>query len=73
MKIIDTFQDMVDAFSNGPFNMDKCCLLYTSLIDAGHFETEYLIVEKLIEYLTPLFPDVEFSRAQSCKPLFQMV
>ena len=23
MKIIDTFQDMVDAFSNGPFNMDK--------------------------------------------------
>ena len=23
MKIIDTFQDMVDTFSNGPFNMDK--------------------------------------------------
>ena len=44
-----------------------------TLIDAGHFETEHLIVEKLIEYLTPLFPDVEFARAQSCKPLFQMV
>lgn len=44
-----------------------------TLIDAGHFETEHLIVGKLIEYLTPLFPDVEFAGAQSCKPLFQMV
>lgn len=44
-----------------------------TLIDAGHFETEHLIVEKLIEYLTPLFPDVEFARAKSCKPLFQTV
>lgn len=44
-----------------------------TLIDAGHFETEQLIVEKLIEYLTPLFPEVEFARAQSCKPLFQTV
>lgn len=44
-----------------------------TLIDAGHFETEHLIAEKLVEYLTPLFPDVEFARAQSCKPLFQTV
>ncbi len=44
-----------------------------TLIDAGHFETEHHIVDKLVEYLAPLFPDVEFARAQSCKPLFQIV
>ncbi|MEG2597724.1 MAG: Nif3-like dinuclear metal center hexameric protein, partial [Oscillospiraceae bacterium] len=44
-----------------------------TVIDAGHYETEQIIIEPLIEYLTPLFPDVEFMRAQSCKPFFTVV
>ncbi len=44
-----------------------------TLIDAGHYETEQMIVDKIAEYLTPLFPDVEFIKAESCKPLFKTV
>lgn len=44
-----------------------------TLIDAGHYETEHLIVDKITEYLVPLFPDVEFIKAESCKPLFKTV
>ncbi len=44
-----------------------------TLIDAGHFETEHLVLEPVIRRLAPLFPDVCFLRAQSCRPLFQTV
>jgi len=44
-----------------------------TVIDAGHYETEHLIVDKIIEYLAPIFPDVEFIKAESCKPLFKTV
>ncbi len=44
-----------------------------TLIDAGHYETEQMIVSKIFEYLKPLFPDVEFIKAESCKPLFKTV
>ena len=44
-----------------------------NLIVAGHYETEKMIVNKIFEYLTPIFSDVEFIKAESCKPLFKTV
>lgn len=44
-----------------------------TLIDAGHYETECIIVDKIIDYLTSRFPDVKFTKAESCKPIFKTV
>lgn len=50
----------INAFNNG-----------VTLIDAGHYETECMIVDKIIDYLTPLFSDVEFLKSQSDGPIFK--
>ena len=31
------------------------------------------LVDKIIDYLTSRFPDVKFTKAESCKPIFKTV
>lgn len=42
-----------------------------TLIDAGHYETEAIILEPMRQYLQERFPAVEFRRAMSDRPLFR--
>lgn len=44
-----------------------------TLVDAGHYETEELILEPVRQYLAERFPGVRFERAKNDEPLFQVL
>ena len=44
-----------------------------SIIDAGHFSTEYLVFLKTLEFLKEKFKDVEFIASQKCKDPYDFV
>lgn len=63
-----------DVFISGDFRHNHAAdalRLGISLIDAGHYETERLILDPLIARLGRLFPDVAFERAETDRPIFQ--
>ena len=65
-----------DVFISGDFRHNHAVdalRLGVSLIDAGHYETERLILDPLIDRLGRLFPDVPFERAAADRPVFQYV
>ena len=44
-----------------------------SIIDAGHFSTEYLVFLKTLEFLKEKFKDVEFIASEKCKDPYEFV
>ena len=44
-----------------------------SIIDAGHFSTEYLVFLKTLEFLKEKFKDVEFIASEKCKDPYDFV
>ena len=63
-----------DAFVTGDVKHDRAveaAALGITLIDAGHYETEAIILEPMREYLQERFPRVEFRRAESDRPPFR--
>ena len=44
-----------------------------TLIDAGHYETEEIILEPIAKYLEKRFPEVQFERAKTDEPLFRQL
>lgn len=44
-----------------------------SIIDAGHFSTEYLVFLKTLEFLKEKFKDVEFISSEKCKDPYDFV
>lgn len=44
-----------------------------SIIDAGHFSTEYLVFLKTLEFLKEKFKDVEFLASEKCKDPYDFV
>lgn len=63
-----------DAYITGDLKHDQAveaAAAGLTLIDAGHYETESIILEPLREYLAERFPKVEFRRAMADRPLFR--
>lgn len=63
-----------DAYITGDLKHDQAVEAASAgltLIDAGHYETESIILEPLREYLAERFPKVEFRRAMADRPLFR--
>ena len=44
-----------------------------TLIDAGHYETEEIILGPIAKYLEKRFPEVQFERAKTDEPLFRQL
>jgi len=44
-----------------------------SIIDAGHFSTEYLVFLKTLEFLKEKFKDVEFVASEKCKDPYEFI
>jgi len=44
-----------------------------SIIDAGHFATEYLVFLKTLDFLKEKFKDVEFIASEKCKDPYDFV
>lgn len=44
-----------------------------SIIDAGHFSTEYLVFLKTLEFLKEKFIEIEFSASEKCKDPYDFV
>jgi dinuclear metal center YbgI/SA1388 family protein len=44
-----------------------------SIIDAGHFSTEYLAFLKTLEFLSERFKDVEFISSEECKDPYEFI
>ena len=62
-----------DALVTGDVKHDRVVAaaeMGLTLIDAGHYETERVILPVLREYLAGEFSDVRFTVADSCQPLF---
>ena len=63
-----------DAYITGDLKHDQAveaAAAGLTLIDAGHYETESIILEPLREYLAERFPKIEFRRAMADRPLFR--
>lgn len=64
-----------DAFVTGDIKHDPAVSaknLGLTLIDAGHYETEWMFAELMAEYLKPLFPEVAFITPESYPPILQL-
>ena len=65
-----------DAFVTGDVKHDVAVSAANAgltLIDAGHYETEEIILEPMARYLAARFPEVKFERAKTDEPLFRLL
>lgn len=63
-----------DVFVSGDFRHNHAAdalRAQIALVDAGHYETEVLVLDRVIETLSQKLPAVHFMRAQSDRPIFQ--
>ncbi len=63
-----------DVFVSGDFRHNHAAdalRAQISLVDAGHYETEALVRDRLIARLSAALPTVQFLRAESDQPIFQ--
>ena len=66
----------VDAFITGDLRHDNgvdAHNLGMTLIDAGHYETEQLVLAPLASLLAERFPDVEFLRPDADRPIYEYI
>ena len=65
-----------DAFVTGDVKHDVAVSVANAgltLIDAGHYETEEIILDPMARYLAARFPEVKFERAKTDEPLFRLL
>ena len=63
-----------DVFVSGDFRHNHAAdalRAQISLVDAGHYETEALVRDRVIARLSAALPSVQFLRAESDQPIFQ--
>ena len=63
-----------DVFVSGDFRHNHAAdalRAQISLVDAGHYETEALVRDRVIARLSAALPAVQFLRAESDQPIFQ--